>query len=151
MVIKGQKEQTIFCITFWYSSSSDASFQQITFPEYHIYSKIEFFARQNCLGKSLGLISSFLSNRWLHVVLDGKFSQEYPVHTGVPQGSILSLTLFLLYIKELLDNVICNIAMYADDTTLYSKCDQTSELESDLQDIVDWSRKWLVDFNAGKT
>ena len=41
--------------------------------------------------------------------------------------------------------------MYADDTTLYSKCDQTSELESDLQDIVDWSRKWLVDFNAGKT
>ena len=26
-----------------------------------------------------------------------------------------------------------------------------SELESDLQDIVDWGRKWLVDFNAGKT
>ena len=27
----------------------------------------------------------------------------------------------------------------------------TSELESVLQDTVDWSKKWLVDFNAGKT
>ena len=48
-----------------------------------------------------------------------------------------------------------------DDTTLYSKCDQASdlwqqlefvsELESDLQDTVDWGRTWLVDLNAGKT
>ena len=65
------------------------------------------------------------------MVLDGKSSQEYPV------------------------------AIYADDTTLCSKCDQASdllqqlelasELESDLQDTVDWGKKWLVDFNAGKT
>ena len=51
--------------------------------------------------------------------------------------------------------------IYADDHTLYSKCDQTSdlcqqtelasELESDPQDTVDWSKKWLVGFNAGKT
>ena len=36
-------------------------------------------------GQIFGLISSFLSNRWLLVVLDGKSSQEYPVHAGVPQ------------------------------------------------------------------
>ena len=95
------------------------------------------------------------------MVLDGKSSQEYPVNAGVPQGSILGPTPFLLYINELLDNVICDIAIYADDTTLYSKCDQVSdlwqqlelasELESDLRDTVDWRRKWLVDFNAVKT
>ena len=112
-------------------------------------------------GKIFSLISSFLSNRRLWVVLDGKFSQEYPVNAGVPQGSILGPTLFLLCINDLPDDVICNIAIYADDTTLYSKCDQASdlwqqlelasELESDLQDTVDWGRKWLVDFNAGKT
>ena len=39
----------------------------------------------------LGLISSFLSNKWLWVVLDGKSSQEHPVNAGVPQGSILCL------------------------------------------------------------
>ena len=70
----------------------------------------------------------FLSNRWLWVILNGKSSQEYPVNAGVPQGSILGPTLFLLYINNLPDDVICNIAIYADDTTLYSQCDQASDL-----------------------
>ena len=112
-------------------------------------------------GQIFGLISSFLSNRRLRVVLDGKSSQEYPVNAGVPQGSILGPKLFLLYINDLPDDDICNIAIYADDTTLYSKCDQASdlwqqlelasELESDLRDTLDWCRKWLVDFNVEKT
>ena len=55
----------------------------------------------------------------LRVVLDGKSSQEYPVNAGVPQWSILGPTLFLLYINDLPDDAICNIAIYADDTTLY--------------------------------
>ena len=67
---------------------------------------------------------------------------------------------FLLCINSLPD-VICNFAVYADNTTLYSKCDQASDLwqhielvfdlESDLWDTVDWGRKRLLDFNAGKT
>ena len=59
------------------------------------------------------LISSFLSNRWLWVVLDGKSLQEYPVNVGVPQSS--------------------NIAVYADDTTLYSKCNQASDQWQQLE------------------
>ena len=59
-----------------------------------------------------------------------------------------------LIINDLPDYTIYDITIYADDTTLYFKCDQTSdlwqqlefvsELESDLQDTVDWDRKWLV-------
>ena len=73
--------------------------------------------------------------------------QEYPVNAEVPQGSILGLRVFLLYINEPPDDVICNIAIYADDTILYSKCDQgsdlcqqlvlASELEANQQDTVD--------------
>ena len=71
------------------------------------------------------------------------------------------LELILLYINDLSYDVICSIDIYADDATLYSKCDRAcdlwqqlelaSELESDLQDAVDRGRKWLPDFNARKT
>ena len=84
-------------------------------------------------GQIFGLISSFLGNRRLRVLLDGISSQEYPVNAGVPQGSILGPTLFLLYINDLPDDVICNIAIYADDTTLYSNCDQASDLWQQLE------------------
>ena len=98
-----------------------------------------------------GLISSLFNNKWLWIALGGESSKEYPVNAEVPQGSILDPTFFLLYINDLL----------ADDTILYSGCDQASDLwqqlelasglESDLQDTMDWGRKWLVDFNVGKT
>ena len=91
-------------------------------------------------------ISSFFSNRQLRVVLDGKSSQEYPVHNEVPQGSIIGPAPFLQYINDLSDDVICDMIIY-DDTTLYSKCDQASiqrqqlelasELEPDLRETMD--------------
>ena len=69
--------------------------------------------------------------------------------------------LFLLYINDLPNDVICNISIYADGITLYSKCDQASDLwqqvelasefESELQDTADWDRKLFVNFNTGKT
>ena len=62
------------------------------------------------------------------MVLDGKSPREYPVNVGVPQGSILGPTLFLLYIDDTPDDVICDIAIYSDNTTLYSKCEQAFDL-----------------------
>ena len=59
-------------------------------------------------GQVFGLISSFFSNRWLWLVLDGESSQEYSVNAGDPQDSIIDPTLFLLYINDLSDDVMEN-------------------------------------------
>ena len=67
------------------------------------------------------------------MVLDGNSSQECPVNARVPQGSIVSPTLFLLYINRLPDDFICDIAIYADNTTLCSKFDQASDLWQQLE------------------
>ena len=77
------------------------------------------------------------------------------------KGLFLFLHFSWVQINDLTDDVISDITIYADDTTLYSNCDQASdmqqqlelasELESVLQDSMDWGKKRLVDFNAGKT
>ena len=96
-------------------------------------------------GQIFSFISSFLNNRRLRVVLDGKSSQEYPVNAGVPHFSYYTLMTFLMMLSVIL------LSMLTDDTSLYSKFDRASdlwqqlglasELESDLQDVVDWGKK----------
>ena len=63
------------------------------------------------------------------MVVDGKSSQEY----GVRQGFIIGPTLYPKYINGLADDVICNIAIYADDTTLHSKSVQACDLWQQLK------------------
>ncbi|CAE1157727.1 unnamed protein product [Acanthosepion pharaonis] len=112
-------------------------------------------------GQLYNVIQSFLSNRELKVVHNGFSSSSYPTNAGVPQGSILGPTLFLIYINDLPDAVTSQVGIYADDTTIYSclknkssladKTHLAVRLEKDLQSIVNWGKIWLVNFNASKT
>ena len=66
----------------------------------------------------------------------------------------LHFSLFLLYINDLPNSVICNIILYSkcdQASELWQQLESASELESDLRKTVNWGRKSLVDFNAGKT
>ena len=69
----------------------------------------------------------------------------YPVNAGVLRGSILGSTLFLIYINDLPDDVICDIAIYARDTTLYSKCDQAFDLwQQQILHMPPLLNRWLI-------
>ena len=70
-------------------------------------------------GKVLNSIRAFLGNRSQTVVLDGEKSGSIPVTSGVPQGSVLGPILFLIYIKDLPDELASKVRLFADDTAVY--------------------------------
>ena len=80
-------------------------------------------------------------------------------HAGVPYAPILGPTLLSQYVNDLmmLSVILPSMLMILLCSKFEQACDVwqqlelASELESDLQDTVDWGKRWLVDFNAGKT
>ena len=70
-------------------------------------------------GNLLTWLSSFLHGRSQQVVVDGAKSPACKVTSGVPQGSVLGPTLFLIYINDIVLNVKSEIRLFADDILLY--------------------------------
>ena len=77
------------------------------------------FACFGIKGNTLKWIQSFLIGRTQTVVLDAASSDEVPVTSGVPQGSVLGPLLFLLYINDLPENIQSQVRLFADDTAIY--------------------------------
>ena len=69
-------------------------------------------------GKLLQLMNSYLLNRKIRVILNGAKSNWFNVNAGVPQGSILGPLLFLIYADDLVEDLECDIHLYADDAVL---------------------------------
>ncbi len=111
-------------------------------------------------------IFSFLSGHFISAVVDGHCSSPKLINSGVLQGSVLSPTLFLLFISDL-SVTNCPIHSYANNSTLHfstsfdrrptlqdlqdSRLEAAEHLTSDLAIISNWGRRNLVSFNASKT
>ena len=107
-------------------------------------------------GNTLKWIENYLDDRVQRVVLDWFYSSIKPISAGVPQGSVLGPFLILLYINDIADNLINNIRLFADDTSLFIVVDNdpnvaAMSLTSDLDEIDIWGFTWGVDFNPSKT
>ena len=74
---------------------------------------------------------------------------------GIPQGSILGLLLFVIYIKDSVDDIQANINLFADDTSLSiavgDLAHMGSILQSDIDKVTRWAQRWLVKFNPAKS
>jgi hypothetical protein len=104
-------------------------------------------------GKTNRWIESFLTQRKQTVVLEGERSYEANVISGVPQGSVLGPSLFLFYINDIPDLITSRVRLFADDTVMYLAIRSTRDaetLQSDLQKLGEWERKWQMEFHPGK-
>lgn len=107
-------------------------------------------------GVVLELFKSYLSDRSQYVVYNGVCSEILPIVCGVPQGSVLGPTLFLLYMNDLYKcSNILKFIMFADDTTVFIRIRKnenvTDILNSELQKLSNWLQVNILSLNANKT
>ena len=103
-------------------------------------------------------LADFLSCHSHRVALNGVLSSPLPVQAGVPQGNVLGLVLFLVFINDLSDCLENPLHLFADDSTLCRDIPHPSDrqaaapsLSSDLDKITNWSNTWNMSFNSEKS
>ena len=90
------------------------------------------------------LLTSYLSERYICVKIDGKVSSSRLLDHGVPQGSILGPLLFLLYINDLPNASNFETTLFADDTNLHLSHININSLQSRVQQEMMKVSKWMI-------
>lgn len=114
-------------------------------PHKRMITKLEGYGIK---GELLKWVEDFLCRRNQRVVIGGAPSNWSDVTSGIPQGSVLGPTLFLIYINDLPDVVKSMVKLFADDTKLYSVVNnqqEAEELQTDLDNMY-VVRKMAVEF-----
>ena len=104
-------------------------------------------------GTTLYWVMNFFHGRNQRVVIDGETSSPAEVTSGVPQGTVLGPTLFLIYINDIAENINSNIRRFADDCVVYQQIDSPQDhaiLQEDLNNLFDRSNTWQMKFNVDK-
>ena len=103
-------------------------------------------------GNIWNWIKDFLSVRRQFVKIGATSSAEFPVTSGVPQGSVLGPVLFVIYINDLPTHIKSQILMFADDTKIYQLHDGETNniIQEDIQELDKWAEKWKLNFHPDK-
>ena len=94
-------------------------------------------------------VQSFLSSCMQRVMCEGEKSTWEPVTSGVPQGSVIRLILFLLFINDLLDGLKSQVHLFADDTIVYMTVSNTFDDAEALQKGLNLLEEWGGDVASG--
>lgn len=99
----------------------------------------------------LAWVKSFLSSRTQVVKLNQTVSDSVPVISGVPQGSVLGPTLFLIFINDIVESVKhSSIMLFADDLKVYNPSSEHDALQADLTSLASWASEWQLSVSITK-
>ena len=119
-------------------------------PHKRLMNKLKAYGIQ---GNVYTWIQNFLSNRKQRVSVRGTYSDWTNVLSGVPQGSVLGPTLFIIYVNDLPGNILSSLGLFADDTKIYHPIFLPADidmLQQDLNSLVEWCGTWLSFLNFSK-
>ena len=115
--------------------------------------KLDHYGIRGC---ALSWFKSYLSRRLQYVTYNGSQSSQQMIKCGVPQGSILSPLLLLIYINDLC--IVCKSTvpvLFADDTNLFWSGSNAISLQdgvnNDLSIIAEWLKFNKLSLNIKKT
>lgn len=104
-------------------------------------------------GRLLDWMEDFLKERKMRVTIRGKHSSWKEVISGVPQGTVLAPVMFAVYVNDMDMNVDSYMSFFADDAKLLRRVRNVGDcqaLQSDLDKLWEWSKRWEMDFNINK-
>lgn len=103
----------------------------------------------------VNIIKSYLEDRFFRVKQEDAFSSLKEIKTGVPQGSILGPTLYLLYTHDIPEPPNTTIATFADDTAILSVAETEDIanliLQNAINELTNWTKKWRIKLNNTKS
>nr|KAG5688528.1 hypothetical protein BaRGS_031312 [Batillaria attramentaria] len=108
-------------------------------------------------GRMFNWIKSFLCHRTARVKLDSSLSHTVKIREGVPQGGVISPTLFVVFINDISSSLSRHIsrALHADDFAMWNASESTSSATVRMQEALNttskWATDWCVTINSQKT
>ena len=159
---KSTTTQLLRCVEHWASSINQSKCLDLVYLDLAkafdsvSHTKLLHKLRAYGIGSHLlGWIEQYLLNRVQCVKLGSAVSKFCEVKSGVPQGSVLGPTLFLIFVNDLPEKITqgSNVFMYADDTKLFNtfnRDNQTLTLQNDLDSVSAWMEEWQLKLNADK-
>ena len=101
------------------------------------------------------LLNSYLQDRTYVTKVNTALSSVHPIHSGVPQGSILGPMLYTIYMSDLPTSIHTEISTFADDTAIVAvdRCPNiaSQHLQDHLSSVGDWLRRWRIKVNQAKS
>ena len=122
-----------------------------------VWRKGLFFKMQNMgiKGKMYSWVKAFLTDRLIQTRLNDTLSSKTTLEEGLPQGSALSCTLFLIFINDITDNLKCMKALFADDLVIWHSSNSTiigqRRIQEDLMNLERYCNLWKLKINITKT